>query len=231
MYDRESCKITICDAGVTTVCYDTVAAENVLRDVSAAKVIVEELEEVPSFIFEGKLGVAHITFGDGVFKISAAACSACKNLKSIELSDDVVSIGEAAFSRTGIESFKRGKGLRIISRAAFLGCPSLQEIDLNRNLVGIGEMAFAFCPKLDVVSFAFGKDCVVSANAFHNSLNNYGVRVYIAKNINRKEGALESGDALLRRQPYNQRRAKKKGKEAERLNSILALRSQENQEK
>lgn len=223
MYDREHCKITVKDGGITAVYDNTVAAENALRDVIAAEVIVEDIEEVPPYIFGGKQGIVHITFGDGVVKIAPAACSACRNLKSVCFAESVVSIGEVAFSRSGIEVFEAGQGLRIIGRGACFGCPDLKEIVLNKYLVLVGEMAFAFCPKLSSLVLEIRQSCSVSANAFHGSLNNYGVRAYIASAFGGTNKKVVSGDTTLHRRPYVQRKMKLKGKEKERLENILNL--------
>lgn len=64
-------------------------------------------------------------------------------LQQVGLPDSLESIGDYAFSRTGIASFCAPKGLRAIGERAFFACASLAHVVLDADIEVIGAHAFS----------------------------------------------------------------------------------------
>lgn len=92
-----------------------------------------DFENVIIPTFDGK----KIYIGDGLFKNN-------KKIKSVILNDDVIHIGEYAFS--GCESLENIDLLKVesISSYAFSGCKRLTNVTMN-NVISIGLYAFSDC--------------------------------------------------------------------------------------
>jgi len=91
---------------------------------------------------------------DGVTNIAGSAFRRCINLRSIELSEDLVNIGEGAFFYCGnLQSIELPEDLVSISTYVFMECRNLRSIELPKSLVSIGNYAFAFCASLQSVFF------------------------------------------------------------------------------
>lgn len=95
--------------------------------------------------------------------IRNGAFSGCKQLKELNLSDNIIFVGDEAFSGcTSLSSLKTGSKCCLIGNNAFNGCTSLTSITLNDGLRYIGSGAFKDCTSLvngpempDTVSFRF----------------------------------------------------------------------------
>lgn len=69
-------------------------------------------------------------------------------IKYLTISDDVTSIGNYAFSGTGVWSFSAPSKLKKIGDHAFDNCKSLGSVDLDSVLVSIGTYAFNNCSSI-----------------------------------------------------------------------------------
>ena len=79
-----------------------------------------------------------------VTSINAGAFNSCNNLETITIPDSVMSIGEQAFSFTGLKSvsFENNSKLTSIGKSAFSGCTSLGTITIPNSVTSIGWGAF-----------------------------------------------------------------------------------------
>ena len=79
-----------------------------------------------------------------VTSINAGAFNSCKKLETITIPDSVMSIGEQAFSFTGLKSvsFENNSKLTSIGKSAFSGCTSLGTITIPNSVTSIGWGAF-----------------------------------------------------------------------------------------
>lgn len=140
---------------------------------------IETLEEVTSYAFsntaltEANLEKLTVIPNDLFYNTPS--------LESVTVSDDLVSIGEFAFYKTSITSFKFGSKLKEINPYAFYGS-KLKEADLSNTLITkIEYSAFESCSDLTKVTFnnliteieykAF-KNANVTALVFPNTLEN-----------------------------------------------------------
>ena len=96
-----------------------------------------------------KKDVEEIRFEGGITSIGAYAFYGMESVKDITLSNSVESIGDYAFSRTGIEQLFLSESVVSLGKGAFAECLSLTELylgtDENSKLELIGEEAFVGC--------------------------------------------------------------------------------------
>lgn len=93
--------------------------------------------------------ITSITFGNNVEYIPAFTFDCISSLKNIIISDNVISIGNAAFrSCEALTSVSLGKGLRNIGWNAFSNCVNLKSITIPQSVSSIGEAAFYGCTEL-----------------------------------------------------------------------------------
>ncbi|MEE0956774.1 MAG: leucine-rich repeat protein [Ruminococcus sp.] len=125
----------------------------------------EGLEEIAAYAFD-RTGLKSITIpdsvtklGEGIFRecynlesitlpkelktVPDGLCKYCSSLKSITIPDSVTTIGNYAFSHTGLERFDGNKDLISIGDYAFWGCASLKQVTMQDSVTSIGEWAFS----------------------------------------------------------------------------------------
>ena len=87
-----------------------------------------------------------------------------QKLKSIEIPDGVVSIGNGAFKNCyALEEVKLPESLKAIEDSAFFCCFSLRDITIPKGRIEIGSHAFSSCEALEEVVL---ENASVGDNAF-----------------------------------------------------------------
>ena len=94
------------------------------------------------------LEVKKVIIGDGVSSVGEYAFHACNTLTEVSISNDVTSIGDAAFSATALTSVVIPDGVTKIGTSAFEDCSSLETVDLPDGLQIILSSAFKNCSSL-----------------------------------------------------------------------------------
>lgn len=145
------------------------------------------LKSIAKSAFEACHSLEEVQFGSGVEKLGANAFHSC-DIKSVDIPDNVTSIGNLAFAYGGIRSLKIGKGLKniasgafkhnyqlssvtlsegteTIEKDAFLCCENLESIVIPKSVKYIGSRAFRHCIKLSEVTF-LNTDTVIADDAF-----------------------------------------------------------------
>ena len=86
--------------------------------------------------------------------IGAGAFGACENLATFTIPADSMlkSVGEEAFSASGLTSIKLPASLKNIDEGAFLDCPNLRTIEIAEptESLTIGRYAFALCTSASI---------------------------------------------------------------------------------
>ena len=78
-----------------------------------------------------------------------------KHIKKVSISDDVVRIGEDAFSfAKGLKKVSLGHGVFVIEEGAFYCCRELENVDIEEGIYQIGNAAFSNCSKLSKMVIA-----------------------------------------------------------------------------
>lgn len=90
-------------------------------------------------------GIKNLTSADlkGCTEITTGAFSNCTNLSDVVYSDNLVSIGEGAFTGTALKSVIFPESLQTIGSQAYSDCKGIQQIWMGRNLTSIGDGAFS----------------------------------------------------------------------------------------
>ena len=95
-----------------------------------------------------------VSIPSGVRIIADAFCDN-DTIKSVTISDSVLTIGSSAFGGCGqISRVVVGKKVTSIADGAFAGCSMLATIYLPKSLTYVGNSAFSGCALLSTVSYA-----------------------------------------------------------------------------
>ena len=92
-----------------------------------------------------------VVIPEGIKTIGNFAFMDNKNIRSVELPATVELIGEAAFSKSSIESVTLPSGLKQIKSDAFNGCRQLKHINIPEKVKKIPYRCFANCDSLEEV--------------------------------------------------------------------------------
>ena len=95
--------------------------------------------------------------GDKVTAIKKDAFKYNNNIKSVVITKEIVTIGEAAFMGCfSLESITVGKGVASIKSRAFYGCNSLKTIVIPDGVTSMGDEVLAECDSLESVTLSIG---------------------------------------------------------------------------
>lgn len=113
-----------------------------------------------------------IEVGNNVNIIGDSAFKGCENISSIALPASVACIGDNAFENcTSLAAIRIVYGVTKFGNRAFKGCSNLESIELPNSLVKIGDEAFSGCSKLKSCALP-GSVEVMGRNIFQNTLIN-----------------------------------------------------------
>ena len=88
-----------------------------------------------------------------VFRITNRAFSGRRELKTIDLGNNVKNIGEYAFRNCkSVKNITIPSCVRVIEKGAFKGCSQLEKVVIMEGVTHIGEEAFSYCRKLKTVT-------------------------------------------------------------------------------
>lgn len=96
-----------------------------------AVTIPGSVESIGTYAFEQCTNLATAIISDGVKSIEANAFASCGKLANISLPNSLTTIGEAAFSYSGVESITIPQNLILLGNKAFEGCSKLNEVNFN----------------------------------------------------------------------------------------------------
>lgn len=94
-------------------------------------------------VFRGCSNLEKFILPKNIKEIPESSFSGCKSLRNIDISESVTSIGDYAFSGTGLEKINFPKKLSTIGSGAFASCENLKEIIVPDSVTVIGNEAFA----------------------------------------------------------------------------------------
>ncbi len=105
-------------------------------------IVPEGVTTLPVSAFSGANLLESVILPSTLTSVPYNAFYGCSSLKSIELPDSVHTIGEFAFSASGLETIVLPESLTTISRQSFSECRSLTDVEFNESLTFIGQEAF-----------------------------------------------------------------------------------------
>jgi hypothetical protein len=94
--------------------------------------------------------------GSPLTEIPIEAFRGCKTLVGITIGNGVTSIGDYAFSGTGLTSVTIPNSVTSIGHGAFQGCTNLTSITIPNNVASIGNNAFQGCTSLPSITVDSG---------------------------------------------------------------------------
>lgn len=125
-------------------------------------------------------GCASSVIPDYVEAIGQCAFEGCKNLRTINLSENINEIGNSSFSGSGLRTLNIPQTVTKINSKAFSFCSELTEVRLPVSIKEIGKEAFAGCAKLKylfipdgvekIEGYAFGSAMIGVKESVGNSL-------------------------------------------------------------
>lgn len=97
-------------------------------------------------------GLKSISLPNNIIKIGDYAFSGCDNLKVVDLPNSVISLGSYAFTCCkNLSSLTIPDGIKTIGEGTFLGCDSLKSIIIPKSVENIGISSFEDCGSLERV--------------------------------------------------------------------------------
>ena len=98
-------------------------------------------------VFEESV-VKHVGFPSTLKRIEYSAFKNCKNLKDVQLPEQLEAIGLYAFSGSGLERVATPQSVRAIHQGAFFDCRGLKRATLNEGLEVLGTDQYLMGDKL-----------------------------------------------------------------------------------
>ena len=115
---------------------------------------------VGDFAFYQNRGITTIHMGPGVTSIGEEAFAYCSTLTTVQLSDTLTEVKNAAFASTGITSIAIPDSLTYLAWGMFSYCEKLSEVTLHDGIQTIAEMAFAYCSSLASIALPDGLNTI-----------------------------------------------------------------------
>lgn len=111
-------------------------------------VVSNPLKDVSTLYIDGKL-TKDLVIPPGVTSISAGAFYKCLGIRSVLISESVLSIGDEAFrSCQLVNVLTIGNGVKTIGSMAFNNCKNLLTVNIPNNVTSVGDGAFEFCDNM-----------------------------------------------------------------------------------
>lgn len=92
-----------------------------------------------------------IQFSDNIIEFPEKMCCECTSLKTLNMPSHLISIGRLAFQECPIQSPDFPSTLEVIHACAFQNCPAITKLSFPTSLRQIGFGAFADCNALEAV--------------------------------------------------------------------------------
>lgn len=130
-------------------------AKNTAIDFYVGDELVRNLEipagsDIKPYVFSG-MAFEKVTFLDGEGKTSVGEYAFANDtrLRELEFAGGISSLGEMAFSGTGVESVTLPEDLSSIGPRLFRGCSRLRKVVFPHNLGHLPYQTVDYCPKLE----------------------------------------------------------------------------------
>ena len=99
--------------------------------------------------------ISAITLPDNITSIGKSCFANCKSLTSFSFPKQLKTIGNYAFSNTGLKTLNFNNDLKEIGEGAFYNNTSIEEITLPNNIEKVGWLSFKNCNKIKKMTVPF----------------------------------------------------------------------------
>ena len=124
-----------------------------------------ESDSVPWY--SNRSNIKSLVIGHNVTTIGNLAFDSCDNLTSVNIPSSISSIGDSAFSGSGLISVNIPDGVSSIGKEAFSCCHNLTSVTIPNSVTDLGSGAFSWCSSLTSVNIP---NSITSINdAFYSS--------------------------------------------------------------
>ena len=103
-----------------------------------------------------------ITIPKGITEISDGLFNGCTSLAKVEIPDGVTTIGESAFSYSGLISVHIPDSVTEIKEAAFYKCENLKDAAIPDSVTKLGTEVFSGCINLEHINIPDGVETIPS---------------------------------------------------------------------
>lgn len=128
----------------------------------------ESLQTISDRAFEGSQ-VERVVLPSSITHIGEKAFYGCKELCSVELSDNLLEISDYAFAECPkLEKINIPESVIRIGDRAFYDCSSLLQVEGGQSVRSIGDYAFFYCKSLSIFPFMTSQIERIGQRAFYN---------------------------------------------------------------
>lgn len=142
--------LSVQDCAITEVKVPNGARVRLNGDNSIKAVLSDGIVKTSSDMFAGSRALTDVVIPKSVTVIQYQTFFGCQNLKSVNLPENVKTIGQSAFADSGLESVKLPSGCLYIRANAFGMCESLDSVIIPKSVQQITCDAFCYCNISDV---------------------------------------------------------------------------------
>lgn len=136
------------------------SGKEVFKDCTALKTVKLSKDTKLSYAMFVNSGIENLTLA--VDRIPEFAFANCSNLKTVKIENDLIYVGEGAFSGdTSLTKVEFLGKLEWMYSQAFYNCPSLEEVTLPNSSVKYGDYIFYQCSKLKTIKL--GKESYIES--------------------------------------------------------------------
>ena len=132
-------------------------------------ILPEGIKTIENSAFANNYSVEYVKLPDSVEFIGPQAFW-CSSIKNIDLSSNLIEIGDSAFRGSKLEKINLPPSVKYIRRGAFMECINLKSASLPEGLEEIGHNAFQWCYELKEINIPksvkfLGKNVFEDCNA------------------------------------------------------------------
>jgi len=114
-------------------------------------ILPEGIKTIENSAFANNYSVEYVKLPDSVEFIRPQAFW-CSSIKNIDLSSNLIEIGDSAFRGSKLEKINLPPSVKYIRRGAFMECINLKSASLPEGLEEIGHNAFQWCYELKEIN-------------------------------------------------------------------------------
>ncbi len=124
-------------------------------------IIAEGHTVIPAYSFRDCKALSEVSLPSTLKEIGGSselggAFVNCSSLRSIDLPEGLISIGDMGFYVTGLTSLILPEGFKTLGYSAFQSCRSLEEVKLPSTLENLPKAAFRHCSALESIEIPDG---------------------------------------------------------------------------